>query len=81
MFDFYGDLIPINGVWWPVNMEIEYKENEGDPYLSKTNVTQTVFLASGNSVTANMSYLGISPGPKSLKNYMFFYQFNPIHAK
>ena len=36
-----------------------------------------VFLTRNASIADGMNFLGVMPGPKSLKDYQFFYNFAP----
>ena len=43
------------------------------------NVTTTlkVFLTNQRSISDNVNFLGVMPGPTTLSEYMFFHQFTP----
>ena len=70
-FERLGKIYEAKGKW----QEITIKMNYTNPVKGTATVTLKAFITNEKSVSTSQNIIGISPGPKSLKEYQFFYNF------
>lgn len=66
-----GKKISIKGIWQNITMKINYTK----PIEGQATLFLKAFITAHPSLTSGQNILGISPGPKSLQDYQFYYNF------